>query len=413
MLLKYLVNALKSHIYLKLISLGLALQLVSLFRNYPSNHPCGRVLEVVGPINVLINCDSSVYMKDAQDPGRLFNGESVYQDRPLPTLLVSALSKFWQFLNLPNFSREIIGNSGNITNYSFITYFFFILLSAVILSLTCFIGITALRELTKRFNASEDLFVVVATIFVALISMNELTKTFFWTPGSQMFNLLLPVYLFALIQKSQTKVSNKEFFTNIVFFALLLFSYAFFILLIIPLLFLNWKNIKCRLFWILPIPVLYFLYPLLVELFGGTYYSFGFGYRRLYLWVIDSYFAGNLTERLSEFIPAFIGTFPLIPSLFLFVTLIYQCRNFEIDSKLIFVFRLELFIIFVYIILLAFYGYYSRRLTYPLYLFIYLVLLRSTITSLRSYRDLNVFIVACVIGAVSLVSWLFTPGPLV
>jgi hypothetical protein len=412
-LLKYIVNALKNHIYLKLVSLSLALQLVSLFRNYPSNHPCGRVLEVAGPINVLINCDSSVYMKDAQDPSRLFNGESVYQDRPLPTLIVSALSKFWQFLNLPNFSREIIGNSGNVTNYSFITYFFFILLSAAILSLTCFVGINTLRELTKRFNASEDLFVVVATIFVVLISMNELTKTFFWTPGSQMFNLLLPVYLFALIQKSQSKVSNKVFFTNIIFFALLLFSYAFFILLVIPLLFLNWKNIKYRLFWIVPIPVLYFLYPLLVELFGGTYYSFGFGYRRLYLWVIDSYFAGNLTERLGEFFVYFAGTFPLIPSLFIFMFVIYWGKNFLTDSKSIAVFRLELFVLLVYFLLLAFYGYYSRRLTYPIYVFIYLVLLRNAIMGARSHQGRNVSIFATLVGVVSFVSWLFTLGPLV
>ncbi len=413
MLLKYIVSALKTHIYLKLISLSLALQLVSLFRNYPTNHPCGRVLEVVGPTNVLINCDSSVYMKDAQDPSRLFNGESVYQDRPLPTLIVSALSKFWQFLNLPNFSREIIGNSGNVTNYSFITYFFFILMSAVVLSLTCFIGINTLSELTKRSNTSEDFFVVIATIFVLLISMNELTKTFFWTPGSQMFNLLLPVYLFALVQKSQHKASNKVFITNIIFFALLLFSYAFFILLMIPLLFFNWKNLKYRLFWIVPIPVLYFLYPLVVELFGGNYYSFGFGYRRFYLWVIDSYFAGNLTERLRESFLYFVGTFPLIPSLCIFMAMIYLGKNFLVESKSIVVFRLELLVIFIYVILMAFYGYYSRRLTYPIYLFTYLVLLRSAITTDRSHRAKHVPTTMTVVGVVSLVSWLFTLGPLV
>ena len=155
---------------------------------------------------------------------------------------------------------------------------------------------------------------------------------------------------------------------------------------------------RCRNFW-------------LHNCFG--YYSFGFGYRRLYLWVIDSYFAGNLTERLSEFFLYFIGTFPLIPSLFIFITIVYLSKNFLIDSKSIVVFRLELFIIFIYIILLAFYGYYSRRLTYPVYLFIYLVLLRSTITSLRSYQGSGVSTIAYVIGFVSLVSWLFTLGPLV
>jgi len=246
-----------------------------------------------------------------------------------------------------------------------------------------------------------------------LISMNELTKTFFWTPGSQMFNLLLPVYMFALVQKSQSKVSNKVFITSIIFFALLLFSYAFFILLIIPLLFLNWKNLKYRLFWVLPIPVLYFLYPLLVELFGGKYYSFGFGNRRLYLWVLDSYLAGNLTERLREFFLYFVGTFPLIPSLFIFIAIIYLGKNFLMDSKSSVIFRLELFVIFIYIILLAFYGYYSRRLTYPVFLFIYLVLLGNAITSSRSYRGSDVSIIASVIGVVSLASWVFTLGPLV
>jgi hypothetical protein len=243
--------------------------------------------------------------------------------------------------------------------------------------------------------------------------MNELTKTFFWTPGSQMFNLLLPVYVFALIQKSQSKVSDRFFITNTLLFALLLFSYAFLILLIIPLLFLNWKNLKFRIILVAPIPVLYFLYPLLMELFGGTYYSFGFGYRRLYLWVIDSYFAGNLVERLSEFFLYFIGTFPLIPSLFILITIIYLSKNFFINSKSIVVFRLELLALCVYVILLAFYGYYSRRLTYPLYLFIYLILLRSTIMRVRIFRGLEISIIASVIGAVSLVSWLFTLGPLV
>jgi hypothetical protein len=408
-LLKYIVSALKTHIYLKLISLSLALQLVSLFRNYPTNHPCGRVLEVVGPINVLINCDSSVYMKDAQAPSRLFNGESVYQDRPLPTLIVSALSKFWQFLNLPNFSREIIGNSGNVTNYSFITYFFFILLSAVVLSLTCFIGINTLSELTKRFNASEDLFVVVATIFVFLISMNELTKTFFWTPGSQMFNLLLPVYLFALIQKSQSKVSNKVFITNIILFALLLFSYAFFIILIIPLLFLNWKNFKYRLFWITPIPLLYFLYPSLIKVFGGEYYSFGFGYRRLYVWIIDSYLENRLYVVLLENLILFFQTFPFIPIVLLISVLFFIPKNNLYIFNIIRIYKVEILISLVHFLMLALYGYYSRRLTYPLILFVVLIYLKHFI---KFDENLILVKISKIIIPITVFSWALTNGPL-
>jgi hypothetical protein len=155
------------------------------------------------------------------------------------------------------------------------------------------------------------------------------------------------------------------------------------------------------------------MYPFLIELFGGKYYSFGFGYRRLYLWVIDSYIAGNLTERLREFFVYFAGTFPLIPSLFIFMSITYLGKNFLTDSKSIAVFRLEMFVLLFYFLLLAFYGYYSRRLTYPVYVFMYLVLLRNAIMGARSHRGRNVSIFATVVGVVSLVSWLFTLGPLV
>ena len=121
--------------YIKLTMFALALQVVSLFRNYPLNPPCGRVLEITKDIGVLINCDSAVYMKDAQSPSRLFNGESVYQDRPLPTLLVSLLAKIWHFFNLPDYRREIVGNSGVVVTYSLVTYILFLILSATVLSI--------------------------------------------------------------------------------------------------------------------------------------------------------------------------------------------------------------------------------------------------------------------------------------
>ena len=121
--------------YVKLTVFTLILQLLSLFRNYPINHPCGRVLEITKDIGVLINCDSAVYMKDAQSPSRLFNGESVYQDRPLPTLLISLFAKIWHFFNLPDYYRDIVGNSGVVVTYSLMTYILFLIFSATIQSI--------------------------------------------------------------------------------------------------------------------------------------------------------------------------------------------------------------------------------------------------------------------------------------
>ena len=213
--------------YIKLTIFALTLQLVSLFRNYPINHPCGRVLEITKDIGVLINCDSAVYMKDAQSPSRLFNGESVYQDRPLPTLLISLFAKIWHFFNLPDYYRDIVGNSGVVVTYSLMTYILFLILSATILSISCWLGIKTFSNINIKFQLNDQSLILIAFIFTLMISMNELTKTFFWTPGSQMFNILIPVYLFYLLQFAYNPVSDRFFILNVCAFIVLLFSYAF------------------------------------------------------------------------------------------------------------------------------------------------------------------------------------------
>ena len=268
MILNSLNKILARGVYFKLIVFSLVLQLASLFRSYPLDHPCGRVLNIYGGMEVLINCDSAVYMKDAQSAGRLFNGDSVYQDRPLPTLLVSISAKLWHFFNLPDYYRNIVGNSGVVVTYSLVTYVFFLLLSASILSMSCWLGIKTFSIISNKFDIKKENFTLIAFLFTILISMNEITKTFFWTPGSQMFNIFLPVYLFYLLQHTSTSITTKFFILNIIAFTLLLFSYAFFILMATPLILLRWKSFRLRVL-VVSVPVLlYAAYPSLLRLSG-------------------------------------------------------------------------------------------------------------------------------------------------
>ena len=308
--------------YIKLTMFALILQLVSLFRNYPLNPPCGRVLEITKGIGVLINCDSAVYMKDAQSPSRLFNGESVYQDRPLPTLLVSLFAKIWHLFNLPDYRRDIVGNSGVVVNYSLVTYVLFLILSASILSISCWLGIRTFSNINNKFHLNNQSFVFIVFMFTILISMNELTKTFFWTPGSQMFNILIPVYLFYLLQFAHSPVSDRFFILNVCAFIVLLFSYAFFILLIIPLVLLSWKNYKLRMFVLAMSVLIYASYPTLLRLLGGTYNNFAIGYRRMYVWVIDAYLNDEFIYKINQFLTLFLKTFPIIPIIFGLIILI-------------------------------------------------------------------------------------------
>ena len=407
---KYLSKLFTKRLYLKLIIFGLLVQIISLFRNYPSNHPCGRVLDINSAMSVLINCDSAVYMKDAQNPVRLVNGDSVYQDRPLPTLLVAALSKFWHFLNLPDYYRDVQGNSGQMVTYSLITYVIFLALSAAIFSFTCYLGIKSLFQFQQKLNIPDEIFISTAFIFITSISMNEITKTFFWTPGSQMFNLLLPDYAFYLISSDNKTITNKFYLTQILIVSFLLFSYAFFVILLIPLLLIKWNKLRYRLLLCL-IPVIsYLTYPYLLNQFGGVYNNYAIGYRRMYVWVIDAYKQNVFYEKLSEFLSYFLKSVPVLPTIILLIAFIafsLMQKNVKLD------FRGELVLISVHIFMIGFYGYYSRRLTFPIVIFFLLVILKMSYVLRSNVRYKILEFGMPVVLLYIFISWAFTLGPLV
>jgi hypothetical protein len=409
-LVKYLTKLFSKRLYLKLIIFGLFIQIISLFRSYPLDHPCGRVLDINSVMSVLINCDSAVYMKDAQNPIRLVNGESVYQDRPIPTLLVAMLAKFWHFLNLPDYYREVQGNSGQIVTYSLVTYIIFLALSAAIFSMACYVGLKSLFQFQQKLSIPAEIFISSSFIFVIVIAMNEITKTFFWTPGSQMFNLLLPVYAFYLITYNYKDITYKFYFSQILIVSILLFSYAFFIILLVPLILAKWNKLRNRLL-LCSVPVIAYLsYPFLLNQFGGTYNNFAVGYRRMYIWVIDAYKQDKFFEKISEFLGYFFESIPLLPTILILISLtafMLMQKNLHLD------FRNELLLIFVHILMISFYGYYSRRLTFPIIILMLLVIIKLffTLKSGTQKRILQVglsVLVPIVIG-----SWIFTLGPLV
>ena len=410
MLVKYLTKLFSKHLYLKLIVFGLFVQIISLFRNYPSDHPCGKVLDINSVMSVLINCDSAVYMKDAQNPLRLVNGESVYQDRPIPTLLVAFLAKLWHFLNLPDYYREFQGNSGQIVTYSLITYAIFLALSAAIFSLACYIGLKSLVQLQQKLKISTEVFIGSSFLFVIVISMNEITKTFFWTPGSQMFNLLLPVYAFYLLTCINTNITDKFYLIQILIVSLLLFSYAFFAILLIPLVLTKWSKLRNRLL-LCSIPIISYLsYPFLLNQFGGTYNNFVVGYRRMYVWVIDAYMQNVFYEKISECLSDFLRSVPVIPTISILIaltTFILMQKNANLD------FSRELVLISAHILMISLYGYYSRRLTFPIVLLLLLTVTKLFFSLKNDAQNRILQLGLPVLVPIAVGSWIFTQGPLI
>jgi hypothetical protein len=240
--------------------------------------------------------------------------------------------------------------------------------------------------------------------------MNEITKTFFWTPGSQMFNLLLPIYAFYLISDGDKTITDKFYLTQILIVSLLIFSYAFFVILLVPLILMKWNKLGYRLL-LCSIPVIsYLTYPYLLNQFGGTYNNYQVGYRRLYVWVIDAYIQNVFFDKLSEFLGYFLKSIPVIPTIILiiaFMTFGLMPRTIILD------FRSELVLTFFHILMIGFYGYYSRRLTFPIVLFLLVAAIKLFFSLKNDDQSKILQLGILVLVPIAMGSWIFTLGPLV
>jgi hypothetical protein len=126
--------------------------------------------------------------------------------------------------------------------------------------------------------------------------------------------------------------------------------------------------------------------------------------------VIDAYKQDKFFEKISEFLGYFFESIPLLPTILILISLtafMLMQKNLHLD------FRNELLLIFVHILMISFYGYYSRRLTFPIIILMLLVIIKLffTLKSGTQKRILQVglsVLVPIVIG-----SWIFTLGPLV
>jgi hypothetical protein len=202
---------------------------------------------------------------------------------------------------------------------------------------------------------------------------------------------------------------NKFFIINVCTFIALLFSYAFFILLLIPLVLLGWKNYKLRLLVLATSVLIYAVYPILLRLLGGTYNNFAIGYRRMYVWVIDAYFNHEFVPKVNQYLTLYLKTFPIIPIVLSLVVMILFI-NYKKNLSMI---KFEFCTLLIYTLALAFYGYYSRRLTFPIMIFLFLMILKMYMRYPKKISSSQASLAFGAIISITLFSWLFTNGPLI
>jgi hypothetical protein len=390
------------------------IQSASLFRSFPSNPACGRVLNVFANLNVLINCDSAVFMKDAQSPSRLFDGESVYQDRPAHALFVWVMSNILKVVGFPNSSREIVGNSGETTLYQSAFYLSYLVINLLILLVAVKLAINYVypdNHTRKTYsNASSVL------LIIFLVAGNELTKTFFWTPHSQMFNVLLPVLALVLISNREKIRTFKVFLSLTVGLVFLMFFYPLFGLLLTILISGSYSKIWNRALIVSTVLSGYLLYPRVLEYLGGSYSNYAILKFRQYVWILDASKQDMLRERSIANINLFISTIPLIPTLLIVTSIILlfivasKIDKRSVNFRSEFLPYLLFFAVYIFSVLAM--GYYSRRLTLGPFIFLELFLLRNMILiSKDRFQKVRMFatngVLLLLIG-----SWLGTNGPL-
>ena len=284
--------------------------------------------------NVHIDCDSQYFLLDSQNPMRLFDNQTPLQDRPLHMFFVFIISKVFGFVGIPPGSTTYLGEDSIPQTYNILNYGIFIAINAAILIAAILI---ALRVMLKLNSTPGRYFKASIFLAIILITQNPVNREYFWTPHSQIFNLLIPTILFYLVQRDFL-LNKRRFFIILILISFSLLVYPTFIILL-PIFFLiTWKSLG-KLYAILIVVSLIpkLLWPIIINVLGGQYLDQPLVGHRRFIWILDSFKSKTLVEDLESRFSAFMHSLPwlwvIITVFVLFIGLYYLMSLRHIESQ--------------------------------------------------------------------------------
>jgi hypothetical protein len=191
-----------------LIYAAISLVAVGLYLLSPKpegRHFCGQTVQLGRQLSFPLNCDSMEFIDDAISPSSLLKPGNERQERPLfvtaaaiPTQLLIQ-SRFWRiipervyhsFSTFPAFSahyakHHISTRWSDYAKYCFCAYIAYIALNGIIV-VAALLLFNWLTITTWKPNG-----IVIA--FASLLLANDVVKAFFWSPHTQMLNLVVPL----------------------------------------------------------------------------------------------------------------------------------------------------------------------------------------------------------------------------
>lgn len=387
-----------------------ASQSISLFRAYPPHPPCGQTVKIAKMFEILVNCDSAQFMKDADSPERLINGKSDYADRPMFAYSAGAFAKLIMAIGVRDHRREVLGSSGSIYSYSYITFAVYIIFNLLILFWAALLTIIPLHLKMEKLGISKLKSTLILLAMLFLLCSNEITKTFFWTPHSQIFNLLLASSAFYLLSTFDKIRTNRGYILINCIIGFGLFFYPVVGLLYFATLNYKFYDFRHRLFIATASLLPYIMYPRVLDFLGLDYKNSAISKFREFVWPIDGL---NSKEKIAFFgnkLWHVFSSFPMIPTFIILITLISILIKFKGE----FFTRKEILIIYfaaLYLLYIIGIGLGERRISLGLIVFIGIALLNY----ICEWKELvgSRFVIGILFFLIifEAFSWVFTSGP--
>jgi len=262
-----------------------------------------------GPFGFSLNCDSFLFLELAHNPEKLLAKGNIRQERPGFIFLAAALSPLFKAIS-PSPDKEM-ENSVVYTVMLYLPYYVaYITLNILILliSFWFYVKITCLDQ-----HRSIAVFAV-----GCLLIFNDVVKAFVWSPHTQMFNILVPLFcMWCFIE-----VVERRLFERPIIFAIsaliglgvtVYSSFALYLpAIFLPALVIAWRqpsryvalgHFAIRaviIFGLVALPG--WLWYLYVETKTGSFYSHSIGRYHHLVWIIDAWRAGLfvLISQLSQ-----------------------------------------------------------------------------------------------------------------
>jgi hypothetical protein len=166
------------------LGLGLALVAAHAFLTspLPSHPPCASAVRLGHGLGYPFNCDSTDFIRDAADPSRLLAAGSIRQARPVLIFLAAGVART---VGRAVFATPLPRHYGLTSPEDFA----YVLLNLAIAAgaIALFLGLVPFGQVP-----------IAAVAAAAWLAFDDVIKAFFWTPHSQLFNLLVPVLSIAV-----------------------------------------------------------------------------------------------------------------------------------------------------------------------------------------------------------------------